>query len=110
MNNKQKLFNKILDIVVNCCSTDIDGSGRQLVTREDVLGRNRSENVTMTRAILIGQMLAAGFTITSAAALLSRTPHAIRHLVDVGYDYMQTSHAYRTANDEATELRASICE
>lgn len=102
MNNKEQELYRIVDYVVACCATQVDDSGRMSVTREDVLGRSRAENVVMTRCILVNQIVGAGYSTTTAAQLLRRTPHAIRHLLEVGMQYEQTSRAYRIANAEAT--------
>lgn len=102
MNDKQKLLYQILDIVVGCCATEIDEIGTMSVTGEDVLGTSRAENVVMTRCILVMMIVGAGFSTTTAAQLLKRTPHAIRHLLDVGHQYHLTSRAFRIASAEAT--------
>lgn len=102
MNNKELELYRIVDYVVDCCATQVDNTGRMSVTREDVLGKSRAENVVMTRSILVNQLVSAGFSTTTAAQLLKRTTHAIRHLLEVGHQYEQTSRAYRIANAEAT--------
>lgn len=102
MNNKEIELYRMVDHVVECCATQIDEKGTMSVTREQVLGKCRAENVVMTRCILVGQMIGAGFSTTTAAQLLHRTPHAIRHLLEVGQQYERTSRAYRIANAEAT--------
>lgn len=102
MNNKELELYRIVDIVVECCAMQVDDTGRMSVTREDVLGKSRAENVVMTRCILVHQLVGAGFSTTTAAQLLHRTTHAVRHLLEVGDQYMKTSRAYRIANAEAT--------
>lgn len=102
MNNKETELYRILDYVVECCATQVDEKGTMSLTRNDVLGKSRTENVVMTRCILVNQIVSAGFSTTTAAQLLHRTPHAIRHLLEVGTQYEQTSRAYRIANAEAT--------
>ncbi len=102
MNNKENELYRIVDFVVECCATRVDDTGRMSVTRQDVLGRSRAENVVMTRCILVNQIIGAGYSTTTAAQLLKRTPHAIRHLLEVGNQYERTSRAYRIANAEAT--------
>ena len=47
-NNKENAMNKVIDIVVDCCATDL-GNGRKSLTREDVLGKRKDENICMTR-------------------------------------------------------------
>ena len=37
-NNKENAMNKVIDIVVDCCATDL-GNGQKSLTREDVLGK-----------------------------------------------------------------------
>lgn len=102
MNNKEMELYRILDIVVECCATQVDDTGKMSVTREDVLGKSRAENLVMTRCILVNQIIGAGYSTTTAALLLHRTVHAIRHLLEVGCQYERTSRAYRIANAEAT--------
>lgn len=102
MNNKECELYRILDYVVECCATQVDENGTMSITREDVLGKSRAENIVMTRCILVEQIVGAGYSTTTAAQLLHRTPHAIRHLLEVGNQYEQTSRAYRIAKAEAT--------
>lgn len=101
MNDKQTKLLQILDIVVDCCALDL-GDGRMSVTKEDVLSKNRNENVVLTREILCMMIINAGYTITTAAMMLNRTMADIRHLIDNGYSHERTSQAFRYAYAEAT--------
>lgn len=101
MNDKETELYRILDIVVDCCATKVDDN-KWSVTKEEVLGKSRSENIVMTRCILVHQIISAGYSITTCSQLLKRDPHSIRHLVDLGYNYQSSSRAYRIANAEAT--------
>lgn len=108
MNNKQRELMRIVDAVVSCCCTDVDNSGTKSLTADDVLGKSRAENVVMTRAILVSQVLSSGYSVTTCAQLLCRTAHAVRHLNELGYQYMRTSRAYRIAHAESTLLCKDI--
>lgn len=101
MNNKESELYRILDIVIECCATKVDDD-RLSITREDVLGKSRSENVVMTRCILVSQIIGSGYSTTTAAQLLHRDTHTIRHLLELDYKYLSTSKAYRIAHAEAT--------
>lgn len=103
MNNKEHELYRILDNVVQCCAFKVD-EGKMSITKEDVLGRSRAENVVMTRCILVHQIVGAGYSTTTAAQLLKRDVHTIRHLLELGYQYQTTSRAYRIAHAEATLL------
>lgn len=103
MNNKESELHRIVDIVVGCCATDV-GDGKMSVTCEDVLGPSRSENVVMTRCILVEQILGAGYSVTTAAQLLKRTVQAVRHMREMGENYRRSSRAYRIADAQATLL------
>lgn len=46
MNDKEKYLNKILDVVVESCNY-ISG-GKLSITKEDILGKSRNENIIMT--------------------------------------------------------------
>lgn len=102
MNNKQCELLRIVNIVVGCCATEIDDNGTMSLTVEDVLSPCRAENVVMTRCIVVDQILSAGFSVTTCAQLLHRTPRAIRQMQQSAITYRQTSRAYRIADAEAT--------
>lgn len=106
MNDKGSELYRILDNVVKSCTIELEGV--VTATKEDVLGKSRLENVVMTRCILVHQIISAGYTTTTAAILLHRTPHAVRHLLELADNYMKTSRAYRIANAEATILCRDI--
>lgn len=108
MNNKQTELYRILDNVVKCCATQVDDTGKLSVTKDDVLGKSRTENIVMTRCILVSQIIGAGYSVTTVAQLLHRTVPAIRHLINLGYQYRKTSRAYRIADAEATILCKDI--
>lgn len=101
MNDKDIVLHKIVDIVVGCCATEIT-EGVMSVTREDVLGKSRNENVCMTRTILVNQLLWAGFSVTTVASLLGKTAHAVRRIQRKHDDFVSASRAYRIALSEAT--------
>lgn len=101
MNAKDSLLNSIVDQVVNCCASSV--AGDIPISREDVLGKARCENIVMTRTILVSQIIAAGFSTTTAAQLLHRDVHSIRHLVSLNERLMKSSKAYRIAYEEAVK-------
>ena len=101
MNDKETALYNIVDIVVACCATEIT-EGVMSVTRSDVLGSSRNENVCMTRTILVNQLLWAGFSVTTVATLLGKTPNSIRHIQRKHDEYVNSSRAYRIALSEAT--------
>lgn len=104
MNAKETELNRIIDAVVSCCATTLDG--RVTLTRSDVLGKCRSENAVMTRCILVTQIIAHGYSVSTVAFVLSRSMQSVRHLRKLASDLRVTSCAYRLAEDEATQLCA----
>lgn len=101
LNNKQQTLEKIIEIVVSCCRTEVS-DGAYSVSYEDVLGKSKKENACMTRTILVNQLLWAGFTVSTVADILKRTPHAVRHIQRQHEGYVASSRAYRIALSEAT--------
>lgn len=92
MNKKEELIQRVIDNVINCCAvTRIDGA--KSITREDVVGKSREENVVLTRCLVVEQMAHAGFTISTIAFILNRTVQAIRHLLKMSNDYYESSRA-----------------
>lgn len=56
MNKKEELIWRVIDNVINCCAvTRIDGA--KSITREDVVGKSREENVVLTRCLVVEQMV-----------------------------------------------------
>jgi len=101
MNDKEKELWRVIDNVIQCCGTTLP-DGTFNITRKDVLGKSRAENVVMTRAMIVEQMLHAGFSVTTIASILNRTVHTVRHLRDLAYKWLNTSRVYRLATAEAT--------
>ena len=55
MNKKEELIWKVIDNVISCCAvTRIDGA--KSITREDVVGKSREENVVLTRCLVVEQI------------------------------------------------------
>lgn len=106
MNKKEELIWKVIDNVISCCAvTRIDGA--KSITREDVVGKSREENVVMTRCLVVEQMVHAEFTISTIAFIINRTVQATRHLLKMS-TYYETSRAFRLATSEATLLNKDV--
>lgn len=103
-NDKERDLYNILDIVVRCCTMRAR-NGSLAVNRDDVLGTSRETNTVMTRCILVSSILDAGYSVSTAAALLGRIARGIRHLLALGRHYWRTSCAYRTAVEEVKRAR-----
>ena len=109
MNKKEELIWKVIDNVISCCAiTRIDGA--KSITREDVVGKSREENVVITRCLVVEQMVHAGFTISTIAFILNRTVQATRHLLKLSTDYYETSRAFRLATSEIRRMKMEIQE
>ena len=102
MNAKDTELMRIVDTVISCCASNIEG--QLTITRKEVLGKCRAENVVMTRTILVAQIIAAGFSTTTIAHLLCREVHSIRHMVQLNARMMKSSRAYRIAAAEAEKM------
>jgi len=107
MNDKEKELWRVIDNVVKCCAMEMP-DGSLSITREDVLGKSRAENLVMTRCMVVEQMTHAGFSITTVATVLNRSVPAVRHLRKMAYDYISTSRAYRLATAQATLLNKDV--
>lgn len=78
------------------------------ISREDIVGKSREENVVMVRALVVEQMVHAGFIISSITCILNRTVQATRHLFKMSTEFYQTSRAFRLATSEATLLNKDV--
>lgn len=107
MNKKEELIWRVIDNVISCCAvTRIDVA--KSITREDVVGKSREENVVLTRCLVVEQMVHAGFTISTIAFIINRTVQATRHLLKMSNDYYESSRAFRLATSEATLLNKAL--
>lgn len=107
MNDKEKELWRVIDNVIKCCAiTTLDGT--LSITREEVLGKSRAENLVMARCMVVEQMIHAGFSVTTIAQILNRTAQAIRHLEKFAFNYLKTSRVYRLATAQATLLNKDV--
>lgn len=71
MNDKEKELWRVIDNVIKCCAiTNPDGT--LSITREEVLGKSRAENLVMARCMVVEQMTHAGFSTTTIAQVLKQ--------------------------------------
>lgn len=101
MNDKDYELDRIVSVVINCTKSSIWSDNS--ITREELLGKSKNENACMARAILVSQLIEAGFTITTIANLLKRTAQGIRHIVKSNYSLLKSSRAYKIASGEVQE-------
>ena len=101
MNIKDYTLSRLIDIVVDCSKSAIWDDNT--ITRNTLLGNSKNENICMARAILVCQLIDAGYTITTIAKLLKRTAQGIRHIVKTNYSLLKSSRAYRIASNEVSE-------
>ena len=101
MNTKDYILSRLIDIVVNCSKSAILDDNT--ITRNTLLGNSKNENACMARAILVCQLIDAGYTITTISKLLKRTVQGIRHIVKTNYALLKSSRAYRIASNEVAE-------
>ena len=107
MNRKETLIWSIIDNVIVAC--DIPrADGTHSIIRESIVSKSREENVVMARALVVEQMVHAGFTITSIAYILNRTVQDTRHLFKMSTEFYQTSRAFRLATSEATLMNKDV--
>lgn len=107
MNDKEKEIYRVIDNVVKCCAVELP-DGTLSISREDILGKSREENIVMSRAMVVEQMIHAGFSVTTIAQILNRNVGSIRHLRKLAYDYISTSRVYRLATAQATLLNKDV--
>ena len=100
MNDKEKLFHEIVETVARCTSYTLR-DGRQSITAADILGRCRRENVAMARNIAVSMLIAVGFTVSTCATMMHRSPPAIRNMVRADRQMQETSMVYRLATRHA---------
>lgn len=101
MNNKQKELNKILDTVVECCSFESDDD-IITVSRDDVIGKSRKQNIVMARCMVALNIVSFGYSVSTCATFLHRTEHAVRDMIVNAHSLLETSRAFRIANAEVT--------
>ena len=63
MNEKDYELDRIVSVVINCTKSSIWSDNS--ITKEELLGKSKNENACMARAILVSQLVKAGFTIST---------------------------------------------
>ena len=101
MNMKDTEMSIIVDIVVDCCKSGAYED--TAMSRESLLGKSKKENACMARAILVCQLIEAGYTITTISRLLKRTVQGVRHIIKSNYALLKSSRAYKVASGEVAE-------
>ena len=101
MNKKDIELSSIIDIVVECCKSVVYDD--TTLTKEALLGNSKNENLCMARAILVSQLIKAGYTVNTISKLLKRTVQGIRHIIHSNYYLMKSSRAYKIASCEVSE-------
>ena len=104
MNDKQRMLDAIIDIVVGCCDTRYNG--RSSVTREEVLGKCKRESVVLTRSMLALQLKHEGYTVDTIAMILDRSSDTVRDLIASAYESVSSNKAFRKA---AAEVALKCC-
>ena len=108
MNKKESNIDKILAIVVDECTMTED----LIIKSEEVRGKCKKENVCMTRAIFVTEMVFAGYSVTTIATYLHKTEQAVSDILNAAHQYRISSWAYRVAEAESTlkckELMATL--
>lgn len=107
MNDKEKEIYRVIDNVVKYCAIELP-NGTLSISRDDILGKSREENIVMARAMVVEQMLHAGFSITTISQILNRNVGSIRHLRKLAYNYLSISRVYRLATAQATLLNKDV--
>lgn len=97
VNEKDAIKRKVLDIVIEECD-----SADAPVTAEDVKGRKKTENVCMTRCILVTQLMFMGYSRTSIANFIGRSEQSISNILDAAHQYKIRSWAYRKTEAKTT--------
>lgn len=99
MNKKQSAIDRILEAVLECCNVDAEGA--VAITAEMVRGKDRHDNVLMTRCIFVSIMVLMGYSRTTTAAYLGRNEKSIGNILAQANQYRATSKAYLWADAEA---------
>lgn len=101
MNEKDYELDRIVSVVINCTKSSMWSDNS--ITKEELLGKSKNENACMARAILVSQLINAGFTVSTISGLLKRTAQGIRHIIKTNYSLLKSSRAYKIASGEVAE-------
>ena len=100
MNEKESIIYQVLEIVVEECTSTINEE--VVVTKEDVLGKCKRDNVKMTRCIFVAQLKCLGYSNATIAAVLKRQPKAVPEILSTAYEYKKASRCYRNTDARCT--------
>ena len=102
MNKKQEILDKVIDICVECCNTQLQNGGT-IITRDMVLSKERiGEVADWTRCVIVMQLLVMGYTTELIAKVLNRTKQSIMDKRNKHNDLDVMSFVYHVAYAEAS--------
>lgn len=99
MNDKDKEMHRIIDAVIEACTTTINESTYS-ISKADVLGKCKKENTNITRSMLAYHLLQFGLCVTTISMLFGKSVQAVRNMINTHYELMKESKAYRIANSQ----------
>lgn len=105
MKNKEDFINSIFDKVLQIYSTSNDK-----LTHNDIRGKSRNENVIIARCLLTNQLATKGFTVTTIAKAMNRSPQSIRQTLRKAKTYRRYSNLYRRLEESITTACDSITD
>lgn len=106
MNIKDRLLSSTINIVIDGCKSQMWNDSD--ITKENVLGQSKNENVCLARAILVDVLIEAGYTKTSIARILKRTTKGVGYLLKSNYLLLKTSRLYRIVKEDISAKCRSI--
>ena len=93
MNKKEELIWRVIDNVISCCAvTRIDGA--KSITREDVVGKSREENVVLTRCLVVEQMVQRNMNKSELKEKIRRMKMEIQELEECLDKYEERDNRY----------------
>lgn len=102
MNKKQEILERVIDICIECCNTQLQNGGT-ILTRDMVLSPKRiGEVADWTRCVIVMQLLVMGYTTELIAKVLNRTPQSIADKRKKHNDLDVMSFVYHVAYAEAS--------
>lgn len=90
---------KIINAVIDCCKSSMCND--TMITKDNLLGRSRRENICIARAILVSILIKEGYTVSTISSLLNRTTQGIRHIIKMDYYLKKHSKCYNIMANEA---------
>ena len=107
MNESQRKFKMIVNVVVSASVTAVEIDGQEEILMSDIFSKSKRENVVRARTLLAVALHKYGYTVEDVCKLLDVSRSAVCKMFAAHEDYKRISRIYElTCNSVRSQIEA----